>query len=110
MQETLVRPHTDSLQIDDTTSVGNQVVLTETETQDYPSCEEAGITMNLQEGMDAFMNSLAFPEWTEDVSLRGELEYLFVIEPDGEIQSYEQLSRMDRSGIPQAVELSLIHI
>ena len=104
LQETLVRPHTDSLQIDDTTSVGNQVVLTETETQDYPSCEEAGITMNLQEGMDAFMNSLAFPEWTEDVSLRGELEYLFVIEPDGEIQSYEQLSRMDRSGIPQAVE------
>lgn len=54
--------------------------------------------------MESFMNSLTYPEWTNDVSIRGELEYLFVIEPDGTMQSFEQLSRMDRSGIPQAVE------
>jgi hypothetical protein len=103
LQETLARPQTDSLQVNDSTIVQQQST-TENEPQAYPSCEELGITMNLDGGMNTFMNSLTYPEWTEDVSLRGELQYLFVIEPDGNIQSYEQLSRMDRSGIPQAVE------
>lgn len=103
LQETLAWPETDSLQVSDSTSIQDQMI-SDTETQGYPRCEDIGITMNLDGDIESFMNSLSYPEWTQDVSIRGELEYLFVIEPDGTIQSYEQLSRMDRSGIPQAVE------
>lgn len=106
LQETLTRPESDSLFISDTTSVRQDQVISESgsESPGYSRCEELGITMNLEDGMDGFMNSLTYPDWTQDVSIRGELEYLFVIESDGRIQSYEQLSRMDRSGIPEAVE------
>lgn len=104
LRETLAKPSADSDQMPDSTTVQDQEPEVETVLQDYPSCEEAGITMNLDGGMESFMDSLSYPDWTEDVSIRGELEYLFVIAPDGTIESYEQLSRMDRSGIPQAVE------
>lgn len=103
LQRTLAKPATDSVQVSGSTSV-QEPIADETTPQSYQRCEEIGITMDLESDMVSFMNSLSYPEWTEDVSLRGELEYLFVIEPDGTIQSYEQLSRMDRSGIPQAVE------
>lgn len=103
LQETLARPETDSSQVSDTTSIQDQII-SDTETQGYQRCKDIGITMNLEGEIESFMNSLTYPEWTEDVSIRGELEYSFVIASDGSIQSYEQLSRMDRSGIPQAVE------
>lgn len=103
LQETLARPETDSLQVNDSTSVQDEMI-SGTETQGYPKCEDIGIEMNVGGDMESFMNSLTYPDWTQDVSIRGELEYLFVIESDGTIQSYEQISRMDRSGIPQAVE------
>lgn len=103
LQKTLAEPQAASLQESDSTSV-QEPDMTENQPEGYPRCEDVGITMNLEGGMNSFMNSLTYPEWTQDVSLRGELQYLFVIEPNGTIQSYEQLSRMDRSGIPQAVE------
>lgn len=103
LRETLAKPSVGLLGIKDTTMVQDQEE-TEEITGNYPSCESAGITINLGGDMESFMNSLSYPEWTQDVSIRGELEYLFVIAPDGTIQSYEQLSRMDRSGIPQALE------
>jgi len=103
LRETLSKPSVGSLGIRDSTMVQDQEE-TEEEAGNYPSCEAAGITINMGGDMESFMNSLSYPEWTQDVSIRGELEYLFVVEPDGTIQSYEQLSRMDRSGIPQALE------
>lgn len=103
LQETLARPEMDIIQGSDTTSIQSPV-LEDSDSQGYPRCTDIGLVMSIGDDMDDFMNSLTYPDWTQDVSIRGELEYLFVIEPDGTIQSYEQLSRMDRSGIPQAVE------
>lgn len=67
-------------------------------------CSDLGIRVNIDGGKDAFMDSVSFPSWTQEISMRGELTYLFTVEPDGSVSGYEQVSRMDRSGIPQAVE------
>ncbi len=107
LRETLAAPTSDS-------SATEEIPRQETETDprafeeertaSYQRCGEAGVSVDLEGGIERFMNSLSYPSWTEDVTMRGELEYLFNIGPDGSIRSYEQLSRMDRSGIPQSVE------
>lgn len=107
LRETLAKPAADSTMADDSLSNGSIQLVPDEETAGYPACADLGITPDMEGGMDSFMNSLTYPSWTKDVSIRGELEYLFTIEPDGTIQSYEQLSRMDRSGIPQAVETGI---
>lgn len=104
LQETLANPGTDTILVSDSLSTSSMEWTSTQSTSEFIKCEELGINLDMEGGMDAFMNSLSFPSWTNDVSIRGELEYLFTIDPNGTIRSYEQLSRMDRSGIPQAVE------
>lgn len=58
-------------------------------------------------GVDAFMRRVEFPSWTESLSMRGEVVYLFTISPEKQLIDYEQVSSMDRSGIPQAIENEL---
>lgn len=67
-------------------------------------CEEMNILVDFDGGKDAFLSAITFPAWTNDISMRGEITYLFTIEPDGTITEYEQVSQMDRSGIPQSIE------
>jgi hypothetical protein len=50
------------------------------------------------------MNTLSYPSWTANVTLRGELEYLLTITAGGSPEEMQQMSNMDRSGIPEAVE------
>lgn len=109
--QTLESPSLSSTQTSDSVTVdsGPEISGVE-ETESYPPCVDLGIMLDLEGGMEAFMNSLSYPEWTRDVSIRGELEYLFTIDAEGSIQSYEQLSRMDRSGIPQSVEAGIENI
>ncbi|TVR16004.1 MAG: tetratricopeptide repeat protein [Balneolaceae bacterium] len=68
------------------------------------TCEELGISMDFDGGMDAFMRTISFPSWTESISMRGEVVYTFTIAPDGTVIGYDQVSQMDRSGIPQSIE------
>ena len=71
---------------------------------DPTDCFEMGFELDYEGGMEAFMNSVRYPEWTEEVSMKGEITYLLEIDADGSVNSYEQISRMDRTGIPQAIE------
>jgi hypothetical protein len=69
LQETLARPETESPEVSDSAPVEEQVI-TENKRREYPRCEDAGITMKIEGGIDSFMNTLTYPEWTEDVSRR----------------------------------------
>lgn len=108
LQKTLEKPFTDTTMANNPVSSDvtrqSQRQSQSRDTAENSRCEDLNIRIDTDGGMEGFMNSLEYPAWTDDVSIRGELEYLLVIEPDGTVQSYEQLSRMDRSGIPQAVE------
>lgn len=107
LRETLSKPASDSVMTIDSLSADTALEQADQGQTEYPRCTELGINLDLNGGIEAFMNSLSYPSWTEDVSIRGELEYLFTIGPDGTVQYYEQLSRMDRSGLPQSVEAGI---
>jgi tetratricopeptide (TPR) repeat protein len=67
-------------------------------------CFDMGFELDLEGGMTAFMNRVNFPDWAEEMNMRGEISYRLLINAEGEVESYDQLSRMDRTGIPQAIE------
>src|SRR5690625_7889991 len=58
-------------------------------------------------GIEGFLDSVTFPAWTQNVSMRGEVTYLLTISADGTLAAYEQHGGMERSGIPQAIEEAL---
>jgi len=74
------------------------------EDDDIQSCEDMNILPDIDGGIDGFISSITFPAWTNDITMRGEVTYLFTVDPDGGITDYEQVSSMDRSGIPQSIE------
>ena len=78
----------------------------ETAQQDvqFPLCEDLGVRPRVDGGLPEFMNTLSYPSWTANVTLRGELEYLLTISAGGSPEEMQQMSNMDRSGIPEAVE------
>lgn len=105
LQKTLEKP-------DAETGVMNQDIEVEEgiqgrENEEPMYCSELDPPVNIEGQMNNFISNISFPEWTQDMSMRGELEYRMVIQPDGSVQEYEQISRMDRSGIPQAYEQAI---
>jgi tetratricopeptide (TPR) repeat protein len=94
-------------------SPGNGFVVEEFPRDRFPTepapepdkCLEIGF--ELEEGMEAFLRRVNYPDWTREVNMRGEITYRLDIDPDGNIESFEQVSRMDRSGIPQAFEAAI---
>ena len=73
------------------------------------SCEEAGLILDVEGGLGGFMNRVQFPEWTQNLSMRGEVAYIFTVNNNGEIKEFRQISGMDRSGIPQSIEENLMN-
>lgn len=71
-------------------------------------CEDAGLLPDVEGGLDGFMSRVEFPEWTQNLSMRGEVAYIFVVNNSGQIEEFTQISGMDRSGIPQSIEANLI--
>lgn len=71
-------------------------------------CEEAGLIADVQGGLDGFMSRVAFPDWTQNLSMRGEVTYIFTVNQEGQITEFTQISGMDRSGIPQSIEERLV--
>ncbi|MCC5941338.1 MAG: tetratricopeptide repeat protein [Balneolaceae bacterium] len=104
LQQTLQKPEIQHPDEDVTEQPEPEEQLPDAFDGDIETCEELGITMDFEGGMDGFMRSITFPSWTESISMRGEVVYTFTIEPDGTISNYEQISQMDRSGIPQSIE------
>ncbi|MEX0904949.1 MAG: tetratricopeptide repeat protein [Balneolaceae bacterium] len=72
-----------------------------------PPCEEMEPPVEISGGMSIFLENLTFPDWTRDIAMRGEIIYSFAILPDGSVESYELVSRMDRTGIPQSYERAI---
>lgn len=72
-------------------------------------CEEAGLIPDVEGGVEGFMSRVTFPEWTQNLSMRGEVSYILTVNNDGRIEDFTQISGMDRSGIPQAIEANLIN-
>lgn len=87
--------------------IEGEEVIQGSESEEHMYCSELASPVNIEGRMDNFISNVSFPEWTQEISMRGELEYLMVIHPDGSVQEYEQISRMDRSGIPQAYEQAI---
>ena len=70
-------------------------------------CLDMGLKFSFEGGIDSFMNNVIYPDWTRDTNLRGDLTYRLVVDQSGQVESFEQISRMDRSGIPQAIESAI---
>ncbi len=70
-------------------------------------CHEAHPDLQIIDGVEAFQESVTYPAWATRSSMQGELTYRLVISPEGEVLEYEQVSRMDRSGIPEAFEYAI---
>lgn len=70
-------------------------------------CEDLGLKPDVDGGLGGFMSRVQFPEWTQNLTMRGEVAYIFVVNNDGQIEEFTQISGMDRSGIPQSIEENL---
>ncbi len=105
LKETLEKPDAESgvMNQDNESEEGIQ----DSESEEHMYCSELDPPVNIEGQMDNFISNVTFPGWTQEISMRGELEYRMVIHPDGSVQEYEQISRMDRSGIPQAYEKAI---
>jgi len=69
-----------------------------------PTCKDLGEELEIIGGMDALLARVVYPAWTQGVTLRGEIEYEFIIRADGTFEEYTQIGSMTRVGIPQAFE------
>lgn len=68
------------------------------------NCSDAGLRPDAGSGPDQIMQYARYPEWAREAQIRSEITYSVTVNPDGTIADYEQLSTMDRTGIPEAVE------
>lgn len=74
------------------------------EAQGAMFCTDLYPDLTVQGGIDQFQQSIEYPDWATRTTMQGELVYNLSISPEGDVISYEQVSRMDRSGIPQVFE------
>lgn len=77
------------------------------ETGELMACSDVTPRPEIVGGEDQFLNSIAYPGWAQDAGFRGEISYRLLIDIDGSVLEYDQASRMDRSGIPQAFEQAI---
>jgi len=70
-------------------------------------CNELNISPEIEGGMNSFLSKIVYPQWTDGVVMRGDIEFELIIRTSGEVASYEQVSRMSRTGIPQAFEQAI---
>jgi len=74
---------------------------------DVPTCSELEVEAVVRGGKEHFLSRVYYPEWTDESSIRGDLEFEVLISPSGELLGYEQTGRFNRTGIPQAVEQAM---
>ncbi len=91
-------------------SMNTENVIPDLQDQNDPEairCEDAGLVLDVEGGLSGFMSRVQFPDWTQNLSMRGEVAYIFVVNNNGQIEEFTQISGMDRSGIPQSIEANL---
>jgi tetratricopeptide (TPR) repeat protein len=71
---------------------------------DMNRCIDAGLEPDVEGGIPGFMSRVQFPDWAYGSGLKTDIIYLVTVTPEGEIRQFEQVTNIDRSGIPQAVE------
>lgn len=72
--------------------------------QKLPTCSESGISLEVDPSMVAFLDSVEFPEKTEEQSLFGSVAYFFVVDEEGEIESFELASMSALPDMEAALE------
>jgi len=103
LRETLKRPEPVEEALPDSLLEGELRPL-ELSPAEILECSESYPDLEIVGGLDSFMQSISYPSWSRRSSMSGELVYRLVISPEGSVEEYEQVSRMDRTGIPQAFE------
>jgi len=71
---------------------------------DLLTCSEAGLRPQAGSGPDQIMQYVRYPDWAREAEIRSEITYHITVNTDGSVESFEQISTMDRTGIPETVE------
>jgi len=82
-------------------------VMQEPDDGEIPRCTDLSPEPQIVGGMDSFMSTIVYPSWTENADMMGEVLYQIRISEDGSVLEYEQASRLDRSGLPEAFETAI---
>ncbi len=82
-------------------------IIPEHEDGEIPRCTDVSPEPRIVGGLDSFMNTIVYPSWTENADMMGEVLYEIRISEDGSVLEYEQASRLDRSGLPEAFETAI---
>lgn len=72
--------------------------------QQLPTCEDQGISLAVSPSMDEFLLTVEYPKELEGTSISGEVEYSFIVDGAGEVQSYELVSKRTGLGIEDTFE------
>lgn len=75
-----------------------------TESTEMPTCKSLDITLSVQPGMDEFLSTVTYPEEIANQTLSGEVTYSFVVNSEGEFESYELVSNRTSLGIEDSFE------
>ncbi|WP_147303604.1 tetratricopeptide repeat protein [Rhodohalobacter sp. SW132] len=107
LRQTLQQPEPPTEQAIPDSLAEDQLRSVELPASELLECSEAYPGLEVAGGIDSFMESISYPSWSTRTSMSGELVYRLVISPEGDVTDYEQISRMDRTGIPQAFESAI---
>lgn len=69
-----------------------------------PTCEDWGISLEVQPDMNEFLSSVEYPEKLDEMTISGEVRYSFVVTSRGEAESFELMSRKTSLGVEEALE------
>lgn len=98
------KPDTLSTQETGLPGTGNENLSDEGKISD---CTDLNVTPEIEGGIEVFLSKVVYPQWTDGVVMKGDIEFELIIRESGEVVSYEQVSRMSRTGIPQAFEQAI---
>ncbi|MGM0545549.1 MAG: tetratricopeptide repeat protein [Bacteroidota bacterium] len=63
-----------------------------TDGESFPTCNELGISLEVDPSMDHFLSQVTYPEELEGQSISGSLKYEFVVSGSGDVKSYKRKS------------------
>lgn len=76
----------------------------QSKSEENATCKDLGISLRVAPGMDAFLSEVTYPDKLQGMSLSGRIIYSFVVTKEGEMKSYELISKNTTLGIEEAFE------
>lgn len=98
---------TEDEELDEPEEIIDEVVPELEADEELPRCTDLDPVPQIAQGMDQFMDSIVYPDWTRNADMMGEVLFRLSISEDGEVTDFEQASRLDRSGLPEAFETAI---